>query len=168
MVLLHTGLRAGDAANLTWDQVDLEAGLIRLRMQKTQEYLTLPLNATLRQYLMDYGTAGMSLFEDLEGDDLRRRVRRYLQRTLMEAGFQTTGVGLHTFRHAFASYLVMRGVSLAKVQKLLGHKSITMTQAYAHLSPESTRGEVEVLDFAPPRLVPQRFGRCESLDRQGF
>ena len=42
--------------------------------------------------------------------------------------------------------LVQAGVDLYKVQRLLGHKSPTMTQRYAHHYPESLRDGVEVLD----------------------
>ena len=52
----------------------------------------------------------------------------------------------HDLRHTFASWLVMKGVDLASVQKLLGHKSIMMTMWYAHLSQGHTRKAVTVLD----------------------
>ncbi len=54
--------------------------------------------------------------------------------------------GWHVLRHTFASQLVMKGVSMRHVQKLLGHASITMTERYAHLAPESLHEAVAVLD----------------------
>jgi hypothetical protein len=41
--------------------------------------------------------------------------------------------------------MVMPGASLKAVQEHLGHTSLTMTQRYAHLSPEFRRSEVERL-----------------------
>ena len=45
-----------------------------------------------------------------------------------------TYANLHTWRHTFASHLMMRSGNIRAVQKLLGHKSIRTTEVYAHLS----------------------------------
>jgi site-specific recombinase XerD len=62
-----------------------------------------------------------------------------------KAGLQTR-LTMHDLRHTFASHLVMKGKSLAQVQKLLGHTTIQMTMRYVHLSPDVNRAAVEVLD----------------------
>src|SRR5262249_53904958 len=46
-------------------------------------------------------------------------------------------IRFHDLRHTFASHWVMRGGDLFKLQKILGHKSIMMTQRYAHLAPDA-------------------------------
>jgi site-specific recombinase XerD len=51
----------------------------------------------------------------------------------------------HDLRHTFASRLVMAGVDIRTVQELMGHKSITMTMRYAHLSPQHRIGALEKL-----------------------
>jgi hypothetical protein len=58
-------------------------------------------------------------------------------------------------RHTFATRLVQRGVERYKVQRLLGYKTISMTQRYAHHSSKSFREGVKVLDECPP----ERFSR---------
>jgi len=55
-------------------------------------------------------------------------------------------VNFHTLRHTFASWAVMRGVSLKELQELLGHSSLAMTMRYAHLALERLRSAVARLE----------------------
>ena len=149
MVLLHTGLRASDAGNLRWSDIDLEKGLIRLRQEKTSKGLTIPLSNTLRAYLLDFGTETPLLFPDLDTDNKRQKVRIRIQKILRDGGYEWEKIACHAFRHTFASYMVIRGASIYDVKELLGHKSIYMTQIYAHLSENATRRSVDLIDFNP-------------------
>jgi site-specific recombinase XerD len=53
---------------------------------------------------------------------------------------------LHTLRHTFASRLVKEGTDLYAVSKLLGHKSIKMTERYSHLAPSKLGKVVSILN----------------------
>nr|WP_205192528.1 MULTISPECIES: tyrosine-type recombinase/integrase [Burkholderiaceae] len=46
---------------------------------------------------------------------------------------------IHDLRHTFASWFVMDGVSLYIARDLPGHSSVTVTERYAHLSPDQGR-----------------------------
>lgn len=50
-------------------------------------------------------------------------------------------------RHSFASNFVMAGGEIYKLQRLLGHSSIQMTERYSHLSPDHLADATEILDF---------------------
>ena len=55
-------------------------------------------------------------------------------------------MNFHTLRHTFASWAVIRGVTLKELQELLGHASLAMTMRYAHLAPEHLRTAVSRLE----------------------
>ena len=67
----------------------------------------------------------------------------------------------HDLRHTFASRLVMAGVDIRTVQELLGHKNITQTMKYAHLSRSHARRAVEKLESAYP-LQSTLFGAAPA------
>jgi site-specific recombinase XerC len=60
-------------------------------------------------------------------------------------GVYTTfgGYVWHCIRHTFCSWLAMAGATIKEIQELAGHKTITMSARYAHLSPDH---KLSVLD----------------------
>ena len=153
MTLLHTGLRAGDAAKLDWGNIDLGLGFIRVTMQKTNLTITIPISSELRKSLLDHAKSEGRLFIGIETDEKRQKVREYLKKIFKEAELDTKGIGLHTFRHTFATRLVMNGVRLIQISKWLGHRSISMTQIYAHLEPTSGQDDIEKINFSKEKIA---------------
>jgi integrase len=49
----------------------------------------------------------------------------------------------HDLRHSTASYLAMNGASLVEIAEVLGHKTLSMVQRYAHLSEGHTRSVLD-------------------------
>lgn len=63
--------------------------------------------------------------------------------------------GPHTLRHTFCSHLAMRGAPARAIQELAGHRHLTTTQRYMHLSPAALQGAIALLeasgdDAGPP------------------
>jgi site-specific recombinase XerC len=71
-------------------------------------------------------------------------VKRAFKKALEDAGIEDCR--FHDLRHTFASHMVMRGASIKEVQEILGHKSLTMTVRYAHLSQEHKKKAVNLLN----------------------
>lgn len=156
LVAIRTGLREGELIALDWKDVDLEKGVIRVRRNWTKKQMQSPksgkerdvplgaeVHAALRRY-RDQGGVGLVFHRDgtmLTPDTIKYWLRKFLK----AAGIRTT-LKVHDLRHTFASHLVMRGVSLYKVQMLCGHADSKTTQRYAHLSPQVEREAVAVLD----------------------
>ena len=80
--------------------------------------------------------------------DVKRKPYKYITNKF-NAGVKRAGIEdftFHDLRHTFASQLIMKGGSLKDVQELLGHKTMTMTLRYAHLSQEHKKKAVNLLN----------------------
>ena len=75
---------------------------------------------------------------------INKKVDRAFKGALVKAGIEN--FRFHDLRHTFASHLIMRGASIKEVQELLGHKTMTMTLRYAHLSQEHKKKAVSLLN----------------------
>ena len=64
----------------------------------------------------------------------RKMVYNVVHRLLSEGGAHATRLSPHVMRHSMASDMLNGGASIASVQKLLGHASLTSTQVYTHVT----------------------------------
>jgi integrase/recombinase XerD len=143
-LLYGTGIRATECATLPCGQVDLTRLTITVCGKGGHER-TIPLNPRLAEVLKLYANArGAALptapfFRSRFGRPLSRgavyeRVRTWGQRSHV-------GIPLcpHRLRHTFATHLVRAGVGLVTIRDLLGHRQITSTQIYLHVTAEDLR-----------------------------
>ena len=149
--LYHTGIREGELINLKWDAVILEENP-RIKIQasgdwipKTNERREIHLNKIALEIVkkQTHSDEHDYVFKSFEGKKIKAKtIYDNLKNALKRLGL--TG-SVHTFRHTFASHLVMKGVGVETVSKLLGHSTIEMTMKYAHLAPDHLRKAVDIL-----------------------
>ncbi len=103
------------------------------------------LTATLEEIRISAG----AMFRNRKGT-LYRSVRTAFENAVKRAEIED--FTFHDLRHTFASRLVMAGVDLPTVKRLMGHKDISMTLRYAHLSDDHMQRAVDFL--VPPFSTP--------------
>lgn len=137
--LLDTGLRLGEALRLEVRDVPAGAGtgVVHVWESKADKPRSVPLTRR----------AAEAVPGGRVGRVWRITKSRYwhnLRRAMTLARIE--GASIHTLRHTFASRLVQKGVPLASIQALLGHKCITTTMRYAHISDANLADAVAVLE----------------------
>lgn len=152
LLSLHTGMRYGELANLTWDDLHLDRAILTVHgfKAKSQKTRHIPLNSAALSLLENWQKqrTGDSLlvFPSRDGGPFDN-VRSSWEEVLKAA--KITKFRWHDMRHTFASLLVMRGVDLNTVRELLGHSDYQMTLRYAHLAPEHKAAAVAKLVAEP-------------------
>ena len=148
VLLLDTGARYTEIAQLKWKDVDLRKNEINLYRAKVKNESVLQMTKRVHQVLTRRSDEKKQkqdfIFEANDGS-ARKYAPKSFNSACRRAGIE--GVTLHTLRHTFASRLAQSGMSLHEVQSLLGHASITTTQIYAHLVPNQASSKaVSMLD----------------------
>jgi site-specific recombinase XerD len=132
--LAHTGLRVSELLNLRLADLDLTGGRLIVRGKNKRDrvvYVTPTLTQALQTYLSHREAAADDHLWLEGGRPLRdQQVRYRLRRWGQLCGVAATP---HRLRHTWATRLINQGMSLESLRKLLGHKSLSMTQHYARI-----------------------------------
>jgi integrase len=141
IILLGTGARYSEIANLKWEDVSLKNQTISLYRSKVQNESILPMT----DKVIEVFTRRLELkredqvyvFENSNQDGPRNYAPKFFVEACKRANIK--GITLHSLRKTFASRLVQGGLSLYDTSQLLGHASVNTTSAhYAFLAPSKT------------------------------
>jgi len=155
-LLYGAGIRVSELVQLDLGSIDLSYGYVRVFGKGARERIV-PIGklaiTTVKKYIqvarpkwdLEHSSA---LFLNQKGGRLSdRTVRTLVNKYCRQANTRET-VSPHGFRHSFASHLLDNGADLRAVQELLGHKKISSTQIYTHVSRNKLR---KVYQLAHPR-----------------
>lgn len=147
-----SGLRLSELTGLDLAQLDLAAGLVRVR-GKGNKVRELPVGRKAREALQAWLPLRQQVAVDqalFVGQRGQRLGPRAVQLRVRQAGVRQLGQHLHPhmLRHSFASHLLESSQDLRAVQELLGHADIGTTQIYTHLDFQHL---ARIYDQAHPR-----------------
>lgn len=141
-LLYATGMRSFELANVRVEEIDLENKTIRIWGKGMQERIVL-FGERAKNCILDYLNnernkkkkmpRGFLFLNHRQGQLETRSIRKMFEgfSSLLSSGRKITP---HTLRHSFATHMLSQGVDLRVVQELLGHKRISATQIYTHIS----------------------------------
>jgi site-specific recombinase XerD len=150
-VALETGMRLSEQHSVEWMDVFLNRRQIQLDMTKNGSSRTIILTeeavAALELCGLRRSPQTPRVFLTRYGEPMSSP-RSWFDLVMKEAVAQDSSlsdVTWHILRHTYISRLIMSGVDIRTVQELAGHKSISMTMRYAHLSPDHKLKAVDQL-----------------------
>ncbi len=156
--IYSAGLRVSEVVGLDQGDLDLEAGILRIRGKGRRERLS-PVGSYACRALQRWLAVRRLHPRQLPGPQSPIFVNKFGRRLttrsvgrMLEKYLRLTGLDArttpHSLRHSFATHLLDRGADIRSVQELLGHKSLVTTQIYTHVSTATLR---RVYEKAHPR-----------------
>jgi integrase len=166
---IRTGMRAGELAGLEWADVNFDQRLIVVQrsfegLTKSGEVRVVPVLDVLLPELRAWRLRhpGRLVFANRDGGMLAPsgRIFQEVLHRVLERGEFSNRIGsngkarryitFHGLRHTFASHWMMKSGDLFKLQRILGHQSIAMTDRYAHLAPAAFEADYGRFGMARP------------------
>ena len=169
LISLHTGLRIGEVCALSWEDVDLQNHIIRVRhtvarvkntntesrnstcliidSPKTKASIRdIPISSSLLPILLSIKKEASSQYVISKADNfVSPRTLEYQYRRLIQKSGITV-VNYHALRHTFATRCIEAGVDVKSLSEILGHANVNITlNTYVHSSMELKKTQIEKL-----------------------
>lgn len=159
-VAVGTGMRLGELCALKWSGVDLDHGMITVKVSedfktKNGHERSIPVRGKALDVLQKLHSEREA---ELDGYVLRSRRgrsgdRRGLNPEYVSRRFKhfaklaklPPDTTFHTLRHTYVTWMLSKGVAVHVVQKLAGHSDIRTTMLYAHHCPDGLSAAVELV-----------------------
>lgn len=166
-LLAETGVRFGELAWLTWDDVDVGANVLRIRPKdgwkpKTGDRRAIPISSPIRTVLDALPRRWVVTMPPSASHP--ESGRQWTERRLLSA-LKTILVGvrlpgkLHTFRHAFILNALLKGTPVAVVRAWVGHVDQQVLALYTHVHNDASQAAMQRLTEANQRLQMEETSR---------
>jgi integrase len=152
---IHTGCRRGEILSAMWkSNIDMKKQVVTIQASKNGNEKKIPMSNTLYEMLLK-----REKVVSISGrifDVTVSALKDAFDRAVAKAGIND--FHFHDLRHTFGSRLIQMEIDFYKVKDLMGHKSIRMTERYAHHSTESLK---------PAALALENYYRFTTVDESG-
>jgi integrase/recombinase XerD len=136
-LMYSAGLRVGEICSLRLIDISFTEKRILISGKGGRErYIPLDsiVEEALKEYLVSRTSEIPELFISKKGGALTPRAIQYMVKKYAETAKIQKKVTPHKLRHTCATHLLQEGAHLVSIQKLLGHKSLSTTQIYLHIT----------------------------------
>ena len=140
----RTGVRVSEVTSVTPKDIEFKNAVVNIRKAKGGRQRRVPLDEETLKMLSDY-----ILASNTPEDRPVFPIKRTQVFNLVKKYGNTAGVNIHphTLRHSFAIHLVRSGMDLRRLQLLLGHSSLSITQVYLQFKDDDLREAYDKVAF---------------------
>jgi len=149
-VMFSSGLRVSECVSLKKQNIDFENNSLMVQSGKgSKDRLTILSKKTaarLQEYFLKYPNESVYLFPNKQGGHVSVKLaQKIIKKAAEDAGLKKN-IFCHALRSSFATQLLENGTDIRIIQALLGHKHLSTTQIYTHVSTEQIRKVKSPLD----------------------
>lgn len=128
---LDTGIRVGELASLKRSSMRRSSLIVSGKVGER----TVPISPSVLKLLSDLGD-GDHLWVGRQGPMTLLGIQTVIRKLLYQARILPPKAGPHTLRHTFALNYIRRGGDVFSLQRILGHRNVSTTMIYVHMSTE--------------------------------
>lgn len=137
-ILAYSGARPSEIANLKIEDVDFGRNVFILRETKTNTPRNVPISPhlveMLKKYMMDKTEYLFPSDRSSTGVITAMGWCHQFQKRVERMGIKRPNLSVYSLRHSFITRNLEADLNIFKIQKIVGHKRITTTEAYTHLT----------------------------------
>lgn len=167
---LNTAMRHSEILRIRWSDIDFEQRRIHLEQAKAGQR-SQPISKSLTKTLLKEQRQRTSkedwLFPTTRvgtKNPFRRDMDQQFKRAVVRAGLSPSKVTPHVMRHTGITRLVQAGIDLPTIQKISGHKTLSMVMRYVHLSDSHIDDAMDAIDASFLDAVTPEL-HTDSIDR---
>ena len=141
LCMARLGLRVGEVAQLTLDDIDWQAGTLHISKAKGRRANIVPLTYEVGKAIVEYLQLGRPSIDHSyvfcmhyppEGRPVNKgTLRADISRAFKRSRLDVPSKGTRVFRHTAATHLIRSGATIKEIADILGHRSIDTTGIYA-------------------------------------
>ncbi len=161
MATYSAGLRASEVAVLKAEHIDSKRMLIKVKGKGDKERYTLlseKFLKELRDYYKTYHPKKWLFPSSFTGEPLHRETVTHIYKDAKKKTPIKKKGGVHILRHSFATHLLEAGYDIRKIQILMGHRSLSTTMIYLHVSRQTLSAIKSPLDLFDPESETRNEG----------
>ena len=151
LILMDTGARYSEIANLKWEQINITDKTINLWRSKVSNESVIFMSERIYDVLQRrFNEKHTPFIFNNKAGNARGYCAKSIRKSFKRAGLHDCNI--HTLRHTHATRLIQAGLSLYEVKAVLGHTDIKTTMRYAHLEEKAVTAKArDMINFINSR-----------------